>query len=195
SGVVDAAGANRVPDGGEGLNAALVRGADHAAALVRGADHAAALVRGADLDREADHAAGVPVVALTADLPALRPAELAAALTELAEGTEPTRHTALTRHTGLTGRTGRRGYVPDARGTGTTMLAALAGVGLDPRFGPGSAAAHRASGAVELLGDWPSVRQDVDTADDLAAAAALGLGPWTAALLQPPDRYRGPHRP
>ena len=36
-----------------------------------------------------------------------------------------------------------------------------------------------------LTGDWPSLRRDVDTRADLAAAAALGLGPatraWTAA--------------
>jgi 2-phospho-L-lactate guanylyltransferase len=151
---VTAAGAERVPDGDRGLNAALVRGARHAA--------------------------GAPVVALTADLPALRPAELAAALTQLTELTAPNR---------------RRGYVPDARGTGTVLLAARDGAPLDPRFGPGSAAAHRASGAVALLGDWPSVRQDVDTADDLAAAVALGLGTRTAALLASTGRYRGGNRP
>ncbi|MGW4498871.1 hypothetical protein ACWENR_09660, partial [Micromonospora sp. NPDC004336] len=39
-----------------------------------------------------------------------------------------------------------------------------------------------ASGALALAGVWPSLRRDVDTADDLAAAARLGLGPTTAAL-------------
>jgi 2-phospho-L-lactate guanylyltransferase len=131
-------GAQRVPDHPDaGLNAALERGA----AL----------------------AAGSPVVALTADLPALRPHDLAAALAALSH--RP------------------RGYVPDATGTGTAMLAAQAGVDLAPRFGPDSARAHAASGAVCLEGDWPSLRQDVDTAADLAAATALGLGRYTAELV------------
>jgi len=118
----------------------------------------AALAHGARL------AAGSPVVALTADLPALRSPELSAALA--AVGPVP-----------------GRGYVPDAAGTGTAMLAALGGVELDPRFGPGSARAHRGSGAVRLDGHWPSLRQDVDTAADLAAACELGLGPHTAGLV------------
>jgi 2-phospho-L-lactate guanylyltransferase len=131
-------GAERVPDQPDaGLNAALARGAAVAATS--------------------------PVVALTGDLPALRPHELGAALAAL--GHRP------------------RGYVPDAAGTGTAMLAAQAGVELGPRFGPGSAAAHAASGAVRLDGDWPSLRQDVDTAADLAAATALGLGRYTAELV------------
>jgi 2-phospho-L-lactate guanylyltransferase len=131
-------GAQRVPDRPDaGLNAALARGA----AL----------------------ASGAPVVALTADLPALRPDELTAALTALSH--RP------------------RGYVADATGTGTAMLAARAGVDLDPRFGPGSARAHALSGAVRLDGDWPSLRQDVDTPADLAAATALGLGRRTAELV------------
>ncbi|MEU4397368.1 2-phospho-L-lactate guanylyltransferase [Micromonospora orduensis] len=104
------------------------------------------------------------VAGLTADLPALRPAELAAAL--LAAQAD-----------------GVRRFVPDAPGDGTVLLAAPPGVALDPRFGVGSAAAHAASGALPLTGDWPSLRRDVDTAADLAAAARLGLGPRTAALL------------
>jgi 2-phospho-L-lactate guanylyltransferase len=128
-------GAERVPDG-EGLNPAFARGAARAG--------------------------GAPVVALTADLPALRPEDLGAALAAL---------------------TAPRGYVPDADGTGTAMLAALAGVPLDPRFGPGSAGAHAASGATRLDGDWPGLRRDVDTAADLAAAAALGLGRYTAEVV------------
>ncbi|MBQ1050711.1 2-phospho-L-lactate guanylyltransferase [Micromonospora sp. C51] len=105
------------------------------------------------------------VAGLTADLPALRPAELAAAL-----------------HAALTGPPGIRRFVADTPGTGTVLLAAPPGVPLDPRFGAGSAAAHAASGARPLTGDWPSLRRDVDTADDLAAAARLGLGSRTAAL-------------
>lgn len=106
------------------------------------------------------------VAGLTADLPALRPAELAAALRAAqADGD------------------GVRRFVPDAPGDGTVLLAAPPGVALDPRFGVGSAAAHAASGALPLTGDWPSLRRDVDTAADLGAAARLGLGPRTAALL------------
>ncbi|SCF32756.1 2-phospho-L-lactate guanylyltransferase [Micromonospora viridifaciens] len=103
------------------------------------------------------------VAGLAADLPALRPAELTAALRAVPAGV--------------------RGFVADAPGSGTVLLAAPAGVPLDPRFGVGSAAAHTASGALPLRGDWPTLRRDVDTAADLAAAARLGTGPRTAALL------------
>lgn len=101
------------------------------------------------------------VVALLGDLPALRPDELAAVLAAAA------------RHA--------RAFVADAAGTGSTLLAATPGTPLDPAFGPGSAARHAAV-AVELAAG-ASVRRDVDTADDLAAAATLGLGPATAAVL------------
>jgi 2-phospho-L-lactate/phosphoenolpyruvate guanylyltransferase len=104
------------------------------------------------------------VAALAADLPALRPADLAGALAAAAAGPG-------------------RSYVADASGTGTTLLAVAAGEELDPRFGPGSAAAHAASGARALRGGWPSLRRDVDTGSDLAEAAGLGLGPRTARLL------------
>jgi 2-phospho-L-lactate/phosphoenolpyruvate guanylyltransferase len=113
-------------------------------------------------------AGAVPVAALTGDLPALRPAELAAGLAAAAGE--------------AVAGGGGRGFVPDAPGTGTTLLTAPSGAALRPRFGPGSAAAHAASGAVPLVGPWPTLRRDVDTAADLAAAAALGLGPATARL-------------
>jgi 2-phospho-L-lactate guanylyltransferase len=108
-------------------------------------------------------AGAVPVAALTGDLPALRPEELAAGLAAAA-------------------RVGVRAFVPDASGTGTTLLTAPPGAALGPRFGPGSAAAHATSGATPLVGPWPSLRRDVDTAADLAAAATLGLGAHTARL-------------
>jgi 2-phospho-L-lactate guanylyltransferase len=104
------------------------------------------------------------VAALSSDLPSLRPAELAAALEQA--GGSP------------------RCYVSDAAGTGTTLLTAI-GVPLDPRFGPGSAAAHAASGGLPLDGEWPGLRRDVDTEADLIAAADLGLGRHTAAALAP----------
>jgi 2-phospho-L-lactate guanylyltransferase len=101
------------------------------------------------------------VAALSSDLPALRPGELASAL-RAAERAP-------------------RCFVPDAQGTGTTLLTAV-GTELRPAFGPGSAAAHRAGGAVELTGPWPGLVRDVDTAEDLRAALALGTGPRTTAL-------------
>jgi 2-phospho-L-lactate guanylyltransferase len=103
-------------------------------------------------------------VALTADLPALRPEELDGALKEATEAAA-------------------RAYVADAEGTGTVLLAAPPGVALAPRFGAGSAAAHQASGARRLDGDWPSLRRDVDTAADLDEARKLGLGTHTERML------------
>jgi 2-phospho-L-lactate/phosphoenolpyruvate guanylyltransferase len=136
---VTALGAVVVPDEPDaGLNPALAHGALAAAAL----------------------APGDGVALLSADLPALRPAELGAALRAA---------------------TAERAFVPDADGSGTTLLATAPGVPVRPRYGRGSAAAHRATGAVELAGDWPSLRHDVDTAADLRTAADLGLGPATAA--------------
>ena len=122
-------------------------------------------------------AGSVRVAALTGDLPALRPAELAAGLA--AAGALADRSTG---GADAAAGAGGRGFVPDASGTGTTLLTAPSGAALRPRFGPGSAAAHAASGAVPLVGPWPSLRLDVDTAADLRAAAALGLGPATARL-------------
>jgi 2-phospho-L-lactate guanylyltransferase len=101
------------------------------------------------------------IAALVGDLPALRPDELGAALASAAGHL--------------------RSFVADAPGTGTTLLAARPGTELDPRFGPGSAARH-AAGAARLPAG-PGLTHDVDTADDLRAAAALGLGPATAAVL------------
>jgi 2-phospho-L-lactate/phosphoenolpyruvate guanylyltransferase len=122
-----------------------------------------------------------PVAALTGDLPALRPAELAAALA--AARSAAARSAATRSAAARSAAVGPgRAFVPDAAGTGTTMLTAPAGSDLAPRFGPGSAAAHAASGAAPLVGPWPSLRRDVDTPDDLAAAAALGLGSHTASL-------------
>lgn len=97
------------------------------------------------------------VVALVGDLPALRPEELDAALV------------AATDHD--------RSFVPDAAGTGTTLLAARPGVMLDPRFGAGSAARHSAI-AVPLAAG-PGLRSDVDTTEELAQARRLGVGART----------------
>ena len=146
-----AVGVEVAPDVDGGLNAAL----RHGAALLRARDP------------------GAPVGALQADLPALRPDELDAAVAAA----------------GAVFAAGRaRTFCADAAGSGTTLLVAAGGVALDPRFGAGSAARHRASGAIALDGPWPGLRRDVDTGDDLCAAAELGLGRHTRAVLVPTGR-------
>jgi 2-phospho-L-lactate guanylyltransferase len=122
-----------------------------------------ALAHGAARARETDDGDGIAV--LSCDLPALRAAELAEALDAAARHRLP------------------RAFVADAAGTGTTLLTARPGAPLEPRYGAGSRLAHLASGAAELAGRWPSLRRDVDTAGDLAAAAVLGLGPATRSWI------------
>lgn len=117
----------------------------------------------------ADHWPDDAVAALLGDLPALRPEELGAALDAAA-------------HTD-------HGYVPDAAGSGTTLLTARPGVALQPAFGVDSAARHAAF-ATELPAG-PGLRRDVDTLDDLRSALEIGVGPRTVvaaastSLLQP----------
>jgi 2-phospho-L-lactate guanylyltransferase len=123
----------------------------------------AAYAHGAALLRRRDPRTAV--AALQADLPALVAGDLDAALA--AAAAHP------------------RAFVADADGTGTTLLVAGPGVPLHPAFGAGSAAAHAASGAVALGGGWPGLRRDVDTPDDLRAAADIGLGPHTRGVLVP----------
>lgn len=114
-----------------------------------------ALTHGAELLRDA----GTPdVAAVSADLPCLRPDELARALAAVQPGL--------------------RGFVPDAAGTGTTLLAAPQGVDLAPAYGVASRSGHLASGAVELPAG-PGLRLDVDTPEDLRTAVRLGVGPAT----------------
>ncbi|MHC5906255.1 2-phospho-L-lactate guanylyltransferase [Streptomyces sp. S6] len=135
-------------------------------------------VPGAGLNAALRHGEGVvramlpetALAALNADLPALRPYELTRVLDAAAEFP--------------------RAFLADAAGIGTTLLAATPGHPLLPAFGPDSRRRHRTSGAAELaLPDVESVRQDVDTGDDLRAALSLGVGPRTttatARLLIP----------
>lgn len=136
---------------------AQVTGDDPDAGLNPALAHGAALA--------ARHHPGTSVGAVAADLPALRPAELAVALRAAA------------RH--------GRSFVRDAEGTGTTLLLARAPEDLRPMFGPGSAARHAGSGGHEVGADaLPSLQRDVDTAADLDAAMLLGVGPWTTRALQ-----------
>jgi 2-phospho-L-lactate guanylyltransferase len=74
-------------------------------------------------------------------------------------------------------------FVPDVQGTGTTLYTAGPGITFRPAFGPDSRLRHAAHGAAELL--LPGIaglRRDVDTGDDLRAAARLGLGARTSAV-------------
>lgn len=103
-----------------------------------------------------------PVGVLLGDLPALRPADLRAALAECA------------RHTSA--------VVPDHIGTGTVLLTSTAPP-LRPAFGPGSAARH-AEHATTLDLHLPHLRQDVDHTGDLDAVLLLGVGPATRSALR-----------
>lgn len=118
-----------------------------------------ALAHGAELLRAEDP--GLGVVTVSADLPALSPDDLAAALRAVPPG--------------------GRAFVADSAGTGTTLLAASAPAALLPSYGAGSRARHRASGAVELPGT-AALRRDVDTPADLREAVALGVGARTAVV-------------
>jgi 2-phospho-L-lactate guanylyltransferase len=74
--------------------------------------------------------------------------------------------------------------VPDAEGSGTTLITAGAGLPLVPRFGAGSAARHVAAGhAVLDVAPDSTLRLDVDTEADLAVAVARGVGPHTRDAL------------
>ncbi|MFE3793769.1 2-phospho-L-lactate guanylyltransferase [Nocardia tengchongensis] len=127
----------------------------------------AALAAGAEGVRRAH--GSVDLLALQADLPALRAAELGELL-------RSARH--------------HRSVVTDHDGSGTVALLVRGGgddplnAALNPLFGPDSARRHIAGGAVEVLGEWPGLRQDVDTAADLERAVALGVGRATSALLR-----------
>lgn len=103
---------------------------------------------------------------LAGDLPAIRPAELAAVL-RMAAGLGAA-------------------FVPDADGTGTALYAVAPGLPFRPRFGPSSRREHLDGGAIEISADETGtavvgLRRDVDTVDDLRAAVAIGLGPRTLA--------------
>lgn len=121
-----------------------------------------ALVHGSAVAR--DRRQGCPVLLVSADLPALRAAELERVL-EAAGRVEAA-------------------FVCDAAGTGTTVLTMGPRSRVQPMFGPRSRAAHRRAGYVELiLPNIASVRRDVDTSVDLWDAARLGLGEATRAVL------------
>ncbi|TGY85797.1 2-phospho-L-lactate guanylyltransferase, partial [Cellulomonas shaoxiangyii] len=113
----------------------------------------------------AAHARGLaphaPVAVVLGDLPRLDPTDLDAAPASAAGHA--------------------RAHVPDAAGTGTTLLTASTGRTLRPRFGAGSSHRHAAAGHVRL--DVPrssSLRHDVDHPADLVLLA--GQDAWPSAL-------------
>ncbi len=138
-----AVGAHVVADPEAGLNAALRHGAAQAVRL----------------------APAGAVGALQADLPALRPAELALVLAAAAQCDQA--------------------FLPDAAEVGTTFYGVRPGVPFTPGFGGESRDRHLRRGAKEICLDGiDSIRRDVDTPDDLRAALALGVGPRTVAMVR-----------
>ncbi len=144
----------------EAARVASLAGADVVAERIPGAGLLAAVGDGVA-------AAGVgPVAVLLADLPALHPEDLAAALGAAGAA--------------LTDRP--MAAVPDTEGVGTVLLAAARAGDLDPAFGAGSLAEHRRRGAAVLDLDLPRLRRDVDTPAELTEALGLGCGRRTTAV-------------
>ena len=108
---------------------------------------------------------GMNVAVLPADLPYLETEALRFALTQAS------------RHD--------RCIVPDAGGTGTTLLTAKSGRSLMPEYGPDSCRNHVSTGATVLGGDgrlW-SLREDVDQSASLCLRSRGLLGTHTAAEI------------
>lgn len=101
-------------------------------------------------------------VALCADLPCLRPTDLAGALEQVAGG--------------------GAWFVADADGTGTTTYAAPYDL-FEPCFGTASRARHLAAGAQEVEGPLVTLRRDVDDERALDDALRLGVGGHTRAAV------------
>lgn len=117
-------------------------------------------IREEDRLREAER-----IAVLLGDLPALTSSALELAL-ELAESREVA-------------------FVPDAKGSGTTLLCTRSPAAVRPFFGVGSAATHEAVGAVPLRDPrMATLRHDVDDLADLLAALQLGVGEHTGQILR-----------
>ncbi|MGL5930452.1 MAG: 2-phospho-L-lactate guanylyltransferase [Dermatophilaceae bacterium] len=130
-----------VADPGRGLDAAVAAGVEAAAAL-----------------------GAARVAVLLADHPALRPAELTAAVAACSAY--------------------QRAVVADADGTGTALLTLPAASPVATAFGVGSAAAHARLGFVPVQVDAPGLRLDVDDTPALRRAVGLGVGPYTDRTLR-----------
>ena len=141
AGRMKALGAEVMPDGAADLNGTLVEGA-------------------AEMHRRSS---GLALATVCADLPALRPRDLADAL-DAADSA-------------------RMSFVADRQRVGTTAVIAPSLDTFHPEFGPGSRRRHVASGAFEIDAvDVPTLRHDVDHPEDLAAALDLGIGPRTSLV-------------
>jgi 2-phospho-L-lactate guanylyltransferase len=104
-------------------------------------------------------------VAMTADLPCVRPGDLDDVLGAITPG--------------------EAAYVADTTGLGTTLYTASY-EDFAPRFGPGSALAHDGTGARPVGATLPRLRRDVDDLADLEEALSLGVGPRTAERAASP---------
>ena len=104
----------------------------------------------------------VGLAAVFADLPALKPNELAEALRQSS--------------------TESMSFVADADRVGTTTVIAPSLELFRPRFGQGSRQAHLDAGALEIADELPGLRRDVDTPEDLAEALTLGAGARTSYI-------------
>ena len=133
----------------------------------------AALRHGARIARHSCPAGGIG--ALSADLPALRPTDLAAVL-RAARGHDSA-------------------MVADMDGSGTTLFLTRSARDFTPSFGAGSRGRHIAAGAVVLGENAISLRCDVDTMPDLDSALGLGVGAATSAQAARLPGRRGVAQP
>jgi 2-phospho-L-lactate guanylyltransferase len=141
AGALAGSGVEVIPDGTADLNGTLVQAA-------------------AEMHRRDPE---LRLAALCADLPALRPEELATALAAT-DGT-------------------RMSFVADEERVGTTAVIAPSIETFRPAFGPGSRREHLAAGAHEVDEvDVPTLRRDVDDPANLVEAMRLGVGPRTALV-------------
>lgn len=138
---------------------------DETEALVLIEDEPAGLAAAIRLGVETAAEMGAPgrgIAVLLGDLPALTPAELAAALVAAAAH--------------------ELAMVADVAGTGTSLITAADGANHLAAFGEGSAELHRAAGYVELdIAVTSGLRNDVDTPEALRAVEA-SVGRHTGAL-------------
>ena len=146
----------------------VVTSDDDVRAAVAGCDMVADRGRGLD-DAVAQGGAhvlgqgGTRIVVVPSDLPCLTAPALTEVLTQAASHTHA--------------------FCPDAEGDGTSLVVSNDPATLVTSYGPGSAAAHRASGLVPLLESPPAARRDVDTLAHLRDAESLGVGRRTAAVI------------
>jgi 2-phospho-L-lactate guanylyltransferase len=143
AGTLRGIGAEVIPDGTTDLNGTLVQAA-------------------VEMHRRAPF---LWLAAVCADLPALRPQELAAA--------------------SASAHRSRMSFVSDQDAVGTTAVFAPGLEEFRPSFGSGSRAQHLQAGAFEIDADGvPGLRRDVDDPAALSEALRLGVGARTAQLVR-----------